>query len=451
MASDSPLILSAYSGAFAHQQDIDGLVSATVNPLRNKVGTTVFELPSDHPTNEWLQKDDARVVATYLGRQEMSGPCRLAATELQKDGTTTYTVEDDVRIWQNTLGWVRPVASGSSQGQAAAQSLSDDAQAVSTVAHPAGTDAGYGAYVFDAQASGAASLTAEAAIKELTFRNIVQRVGRPATVMPDLGRGGNALSAGKLPVVRNVDLLSALQDLLNWSGLTLTARQGANGFLLDVRAGAVYPNKLTLDSGIITDGTGQRAKPNATRILVGGPGDDTARAYTTVVDAAAEAKYADVIEVLKDASSVNLTWASSVSAAYQVAKYYALQTNAAADIAAFQAAMLATGQEGLTDGAAKSGLSMTLAETDTFHYGGDPAKGGVLLGDVIPVQVTPAIGSAPALILTGTVSGATITLDDQGGVKAQTQVGDRTDDPDQQLADAIAGLQTALRRAAARK
>lgn len=49
------------------------------------------------------------------------------------------------------------------------------------------------------------------------------------------------------------------------------------------------------------------------------------------------------------------------------------------------------------------------------------------------------------------MSGATITLDDQGGVKATTQVGDRTDDPDKQLTDAIQALQTALRRNAARK
>lgn len=445
--------MDVWSKGFLHQRQLDVLSSATVSPLRNKVGTATFAVPSDHPANASLQADGARVTCTYLGVQEFSGPVRKLAPELQVNGTTTYTAEDDVRIVQNTLGWVRPVASGSSQGQVQAQSLSDDGQAVSTVAHTAGTDAGYGAYVFDSTTT-----AAESAIKELVFRNLVQRIGRPVSVLNDQARGGNAFAAGKLPVVRMVPLLDVLQDLLEWSGLTLLVRQSTTagvGFTLDVRPSRVFGPKLTLDSGIITDGIGQVAKPTATRAVVGGPGDDTARAWYSVVDAAAEAQHGDVIEVLKDASGVSPKWDSSITAAYQVAKYFHLQpANGTAAINAFLAALAAAGQEALTDGAARSGLSMTLAEAGVFRYGG---ANGIRLGDTLQVQASagqPASGTTPAMapvLLTGKVSGATITLDESGGVKAVPQVGERTDDPDAQLAQAIAGLQTALRRSAARK
>lgn len=451
MASTPLLRLDAFDKTFRWQQQIDGLQSATVEPKLNSLGTATFEVASDDPVNGWLQQKGARVQCTYRGKREVGGPVRLKTLGLLGGDTNTYVVEDDWRILVNALAWIVPVAGGYSSGHLDAQSLSDVAQAVVTQAPTAGTDNGYGAYVFDA-----ATRTAETAIKELVRKNLVQRLGRPVTIAADQARGGDAFTAGKLPVLRFDTIADGIAALLAWSGLALQVTQiDGQGFGLDVYQPTPFPQVLTRDSGNIVSGTGTLTPPSATRIVVGGPGDDTARAFLGVADLTREADYNDVIEVLKDASGVNLNWPSSLATTYQVAKYYALRSEVAAtDAAAFLAAMTAAGNEGLSDGQPTSGLSMELAETDSFHYGGTD---GVQLGAPITAEASAATYDpsgallSAAVRLTSPVTGATITLDHDKGVQCTTIVGQKADDPDQDLADAIASVQRALRRQAARK
>ena len=453
------LRLDVYSKAFVHQREIGALRAANLGLLTNAVSSGTFELDADDPVNAYLQTPGARVTCTYRGKQEMSGPVRKQGLGLLPTDRAVYTVEDDWRVFGNTLSWVVPSPAYTSQGKLDAQALTDDAQAISTVAHDPGTNAGYGAFVFTTGTGG--SLTSEAAIKQLVRANLVTRLGAawqaargtagvPWTVYADQGRGGDAGVAGKLPVPRFGTMADDLGPLLTWSGLRLRAFQDGAGISVEVDAPTTWTQLVTLDSGILTDGSGSIAGPNATRIAVGGPGDVTARDWHEVLDTTGlESLWGDVIEVLKDASSAPITWPTTVSSALQVAKYYRLRTEVdAASKATYLAALNQAGADGLTDGLPKSGIGVTLAETPTFHFGGTD---GVALGTNIPIQLAAASRGATAPIIVAKATGATITLDEQTGITCTTTVGDRTDDPDLELATALAAVQTALRRRASRK
>jgi hypothetical protein len=455
----------AFDQAFRRKRDVAGMRACDFGLALNATSSGTFELDADDDVNAYLQAPGARVTVSYRGKQEISGPVRKQGLGLLPTDRAVYTVEDDFRVFGNTAAWVVPVAAYSSQGKLDAQSLSDDAQAISTVAHPAGTNAGYGAFVFTVGAGG--SLSAEAAIKQLVTANLVQRLGPawkaargtpgiPWSVSPNLDRGGDAGAAGKLPAPRFESLADNLAALLTWSGLRLVAYQdatpGTAQIVVDVVKPTTWTQTITLDSGILVDGSGSIAGPNATRVAVGGPGDVTARDWHEVLDGTGlEALWGDVIEVVKDASSAQITWPdpSVLAAQYQVPKFFRLRPEIdSATKATYLAALNTAGAEALTEGLPKSGIGVTLAETKSFHFGGDK---GVTLGQNLPVQLAAAIPGQPAPVILAKVTGATIKFDEETGTVATTTVGERTDDPDLELSAALAAVQTALRRRASRK
>lgn len=439
------------------------LTGADLTPTYNKTGTGSFSINSGDRLNAACTTPGARAVVTFRDSQTMSGPIRQQGLGVKPADVSTYSLEDDWRVFDNTAAYVVPVAAYFSQGLLDAQSLSDDAQAISTVAHAAGVNAGYGAYVW----ANATTISAETAIKKLIGDNLVTRLGAawqaarglsyvPFALAGDQGRGGLPGPAGMLPVLRMDPIGSGVAALLTWSGLRLRAWQDSAARLVRIETDlpAVSTRALTFDSGILADGSGSAQGPALTRAIVGGPGDGTARAWHSKIDGTGlEALWGDVIEGVVDAGSVATPWASSVATANQVEKYFALQTgNAASDIAAFSAALDAAGVQALADGVPKSGLGVTLAETASFHFGGSD---GVQLGDVLTVQLASGtrVGSTrvPPVKIAAPVTSAHITLDDENGVQSTPIVGERTDDPDVQLAQAIAAVQTALRRRASRK
>jgi hypothetical protein len=459
--ANDDLQIVAFDRAFRRKRDVAACRAASFSLALNATSSGTFELDSDDPVNAYLQAPGARVTVAYRGKQELSGPVRKQSLGLLPTDRAVYTVEDDFRVFGNTLAWVVPFARYYSQGKLDAQSLTDDAQSISTVAHDPGTNVGYGAFVFDV-AAGTGSLSSEAAIKQIVTANLVTRLGAawqnargtaavPWSIATNLDRGGDAGVAGKLPVPRFETLADNLGALLTWSGLRLRAYQDpANPqIIVDVEAPNTWTQTVTLDSGILTDGSGSISGPNATRIAVGGPGDVTARDWHEVVDGTGlEALWGDVIEVVKDAGSAPMTWPTTISNALQVAKYYRLRTEVDATLKAnYLAALNQAGADGLTDGLPKSGIGVTLAETDSFHFGGND---GVSLGTNIPVQLAAAAQGLAAPIIVAKVTGAEITLSDSTGVSATTTVGERTDDPDLELARALAAVQTALRRRASR-
>lgn len=469
MPSRSDIEIIAVDKFLVRQKPVANLVKASIKPKLNPTnsnggaGTTSITVPVDDKINALLTTPGCRLQVRYRGREEMSGLIRRTEPVFTPEGDPVYTIDSDEQVLLETNVVVVPQAvtypSGtSSSGQLHPTSLTDDAQAVSTVAHTAGTDAGYGAYVFDA-----ATRTAETAIKELITKNLLTRLGpawvaargglaNPWTVLADQGRGGDAYTAGKLPVLRMGPIADGIAALLQWSGLRMRVVQlgKARTITIETIAPRTFPQTLTYASGVVQGGTPSTNAPSLTRALILGPGDDTARDYSSAADTAREALWGLVAEGTRDASSAPITWPSTLATAYQVAKYYLLRSEVAdADKALYSQALAQAGIDALADGAAKSGLGLNLAETGTFHYGGAAAEGRVDLGDTVRVQAYGDPKTAP--IFSGQVTSADIELDDAGRVTATPAVGERTDDPDTQLQLAILELDASFRRFLSRK
>ncbi|TFD54211.1 hypothetical protein E3T43_12805 [Cryobacterium sp. Hh7] len=283
------------------------------------------------------------------------------------------------------------------------------------------------------QWGGPAITTAETAIKHLIGVNFT-RLGRPVTIGADQGRGGNAVAAGMLPQVRFGSLDMNLQALIEWSGLRVTLRQDPTlpTIHVEVSVPTVWPQKLTVESGIVIDGTWSTDDPEATRIIVGGPGQETERAFWGVNDTTGlEAEYGDIIEVFRDATGATLTWPEVIPDAQQIADRYLLRPEvSAADKTIFTNYLNAAGAKSLGEGGLMSGVSLELSETEVFHFGG---ADGIQLGDTITV-------TSQGLTFTDRITEATLSWDATDGLVVTPRVGQKTDDPDRQMAEAVAAL-----------
>ena len=430
----SPFEIQLYNKAFKRLGVLGAPVRLGFTPFFNTVGLGEIEVAVDDPNLAHMMPEGARVRVLYKGDLLMSGPVRSPTGNLAATGTVTFEFEDDYRLMRNTLALVMPTSSVRSGGLLAPLSLTDHAQAWTDAAVGAGLAAGSGYYRFPSTVS-----TAEAAIKDLITKNMVTRLGRPVIVAADQGRGGDARTAGMLPDVRMLPLDEAVASLLEWSGLGLKFEHDgvSAGITAEVWQPNTWPMELTVAGGTVTDGTWARQDPEATRIVVGGPGEDVSRAFWDVRDSTGlEAKHNDIIEVFRDATGASLTWPDALSDAYRVAKYYLLRSEVSTALKTeFTAYLNAAGRKGLADGAPKSGLSLTLSETEQFSFG----PGGYERGDLITVVSNGATFSER-------ITSADLAETATAGVTVTPQVGERTDDPDRVLAEAIARLGAAQRR-----
>jgi hypothetical protein len=224
-------------------------------------------------------------------------------------------------------------------------------------------------------------------------------------------------------------------DLLKWSGLGLTFSQDAANptINVDVFEPKVWQQPLTVESGIIINGSWSTNDPEATRGVVGGPGDGVDRAFWPMVTATdLESTYRDVVEVFRDATSANITWPPAITDdLLKVAKYFLLRSEvAASDKTEFQSFLNTAGAKGLEEGVPTSGLSLELSETETFHFGG---VDGIQLGDTITA-------TSRGLTFTDRITEANLSWDATDGIVVTPRVGTKTDDPDRQLAEAVAAL-----------
>jgi len=102
----------------------------------------------------------------------------------------------------------------------------------------------------------------------------------------------------------------------------------------------------------------------------------------------------------------------------------------AVDKAIFSTYLDAAGAKALAEGSPTSGLSLELSETEVFHFGGTD---GIQLGDTITA-------TSRGLSFTDRITEATLSWDATDGLTVTPRVGTKTDDPDRQLAEAIASL-----------
>ncbi|MFF0942685.1 hypothetical protein ACFYE2_00445 [Kocuria sp. CPCC 205300] len=371
---ESPFKIAVYDKHLTRRGWIGDPIAVSFTPAHNRPGQVEISIPTDHIRLPDVMAKGARIVTTYDGAETISGPVRgLSGKGPAQQGTVTVIVEDDLRLLWRVLGWAAPTRPVTQQGD-------------------------------DETAYWRATGVAETVLKNVVRANAVTRLGLPVRIATDLGRGvviPGGVSLRFHPIADRV-LTQVEQAGLGVSVVQDgSARQGT-GLVLDVYEPKVYPRALTEAGGTLVDWSWNQSPPEATRVVAGGAGEGTARAFQTAVDAAREAEFGDLIEVFRDARDAETT-----------------------------AILTARAQETLTDGAPTSGLSVTLAETGVFRYGG---AHGVRVGDT----VTARIGAGTEI--TDVLRSATISWTADNGLTVVPTVGEITDDPDQEVADAIQAL-----------
>jgi hypothetical protein len=241
---------------------------------------------------------------------------------------------------------------------------------------------------------------AETVAKGFISRN-VSRLSLPVTVAASLGRGAT-ITVG----VRMVPLADKLLPAIDVAGIGLTVQQSGSGLLVDAYAPQVYPRALTEAGGTVVGWSWSKAGPTATRTVVGGVGVGDSRMFRTTVDATREALFGDVLEVFTDGGDENVA-----------------------------AKLVAAGHLTLDEAGPKSGLSVELAESDNFRYGGL----GVHRGDQVSIEVGAGV------VITDVLREATVSWTRDAGLNVSPTVGDRSDDPDVSLAQRLSMLARGLR------
>lgn len=447
---DNPFVCNVYDKRRDWVGRIADPVSIAGSVRFNAMGGFEYRLRAKDPMIEDVMKKGARVAMQYRDEDLFSGMVRTKNGSLLPNGDVVFQVQDDWRMLVNTLALVRPGGSLTPTSLVATTEAALGQAWLEGAAGPDGTTQGQSGYFSWPDSlgpvdglTGLPTATAEAAIRYVILVNLAERLGLPVTLNPDLGRGGDVRGAGMLPAVRMAKVSEAVEPLLEWAGLGLRMlqRAGSSAIEAEVYEPTPWAAPLSVGSGIIPKGDWTLGAPNATRAIVGGPGEGADRVFAEVRDGTGlEDDYGDIIEVFRDATGANLKWPSSLAEAYQVPKYFDLRPEVpAADKVALAAYLRTAGRKGLSEGAPTTGVQAALSETPGFHFGG---ADGVHLGD--PLTIKDASGS----IFTDRVTEAKFSLT-ASGLTVEPVLGQKVDDPNLQLARAVANLATAQRRMSA--
>lgn len=421
--------ITVWDKTFAFQQFVGDPVYATVTPRWPGVGTAEVRLRATDPANEWLQKEGANITVQYKDSEVIfSGPVTSWQGSFLLGGTVTYQFDDWYTLLRETLGFVVP------SGDLQAASLTDEAQTYLApgTTHTAGAADGNGYYHWP-------STVAESAVKAVLTANFT-RLNRPVTVLPDQGRGGT-LASDDMPTVRFDDLETVCEKITTLGALRIRVwlEPGNTRLSLETYPQKTYAHALTYESGVLQDGNFSTQAPGATRVIVGGPGEDTARAFYGSTDTAAETAWGRPIETFQDSTSnADLIWPDTYTDAQKVPKYYPVNPDiSSANKTAFLKTLAVSAADALAAASAKSGIEVTLSETDAWHYGG---LDGFTVGDIVTV-------SSGGVAFTDAITEATLAWSVESFTVTPV-VGPRTDDPDVLLLQAVRLLGRRLRTTA---
>lgn len=346
-----------------------------VTVRHNLVSTLRMSVALDHKAVSELMADGARLVVKFKGEHLISGP--VTAEEIESNGVSglyTVTVEDDFRVLREILGWPVPDASIGSQGARE-----------------------YYTYLGNA----------EYCLKTAVTHNGVNRLAVPGlTVAANLNRG--ATIPGGVPV-RMHPLMDQFFPAVEDAGLGVTVRQTGSNLVLDVYQPQTFPRTLSVKGRTLKQVTMTRARPTASRVVVGGPGEGTARMFRSVTDTARETQYgmrAETFQDARDAKDDAETGATAVGT------------------------MDARAQETLTEQGPKNGVSITLAGSGIFQYG----PGGFHVGDRVPVRV------ADGIVITEVIRECTLKWVSSGYASTEPAIGELTNQPERVTAQRIAAL-----------
>lgn len=376
MADDArpgPFDLTLYDRAFVKYGTVGAAQALSFTPRHNQQPTGQIVVSTTHPRLADLLKKGCRYVLNYQGAFMSSGRVTSwVASGTSRTALYTFQLEDDWALFKDTLGWPDPASPVSDQ----------TASEYDTRTGPA-----------------------ESVLKGIVAANLGHLVnGADITVAPDLGRGSTITVQNRFHPITDRTM-----PLVDGAGIGTTVRQEGAGLVVDCYGVITYPRALTEEAGVVREWSGSSADAKATRVVVGGQGEGTARVFRLRVNADAEADCGYTVEQLRDATDVT--------------------TDTELD---------QRGDDFLVENGPTSGLSVKLSETAAFRY--DPTGvNGIRVGDLVTLQV----GATP--VVTDVLREVTVSWSVDQGLTVTPQVGERSNDPTQTLARAVRTLARGLR------
>jgi hypothetical protein len=359
--------IAVYDKNRVFQCQIGSPVSLEATVRHNLVSTLKMSVSLDHERLPELMADGARLKVSFKGEHLISGP--VTTDELVTDGVSglyTVTVEDDFRVLREILGWPVPTAAITAQNTAEYRTYTGNAETI---------------------------------IKSAVSENGVTRMAVPGlTVAANLNRG--ATVPGGVPF-RMHPLADKLFPAIEDAGLGVTVQQNGTSLVLDVYAPQTFPRTLSVKGRTLQQATMTRTRPTASRAVIGGQGEGTARNFRQLTDTARETLYGMKAETFADARDDNTA-----------------------------AVMDARGQEVLTETGPKNGVSLTLAGTGIFQYG----PGGFHVGDRVPVDIGNGV------VITEVIRECTLKWVSPTYASVEPVVGEITNQPERITAKRIAQL-----------
>lgn len=359
--------ISVYDKNRVFQCQIGTPAALEVTVRHNLVSTLTMTVPLAHDRVSKLMADGARLRVLFKGQHLISGP--ITADSLDTDGVKglyTVTVEDDFRVLRKILGWPVPGAAISAQGSAEYRTYTGPAETI---------------------------------VKTAVAENGVTRLSVPGlTVATNLARG--ATIPGGVPL-RMHPLMDQLFPAVEDAGIGVTVQQSGANLVLDVYEPVTHPRSLSVKGRTLKQVNMTRTRPDASRVVIGGQGDGTARKFLALTDAARETQYGMREETFRDARDDNT-----------------------------DAVMYARGQETLDELGPKNGVSLTLAGSGIFQYG----PGGFRVGDRVPVKVTDDI------TITEVIRECTLKWKSKDYAELAPSIGEISNQPERVTAQRIASL-----------
>lgn len=246
------------------------------------------------------------------------------------------------------------------------------------------------------------------------------RLGVPHVVETSSGRGATITVSARWQPLSDV-----LYPAITLAGIGIRVRwdQANARYLITAYVPTVWPRKLNPSSGVVDDWSWSRSYPGATRVVVLGPREGTARLVRTRVDTVLEAALGTVREMVVDASDID-----DVDAAATPPR----------TLAQVEADMDGRGDENLAEAARTAGLQVTLAEIPEFGFG---LPGGLSVGDVLETQLVPG---RPVLFVP--VSEVHLAWGVDTGFTVQPVAGEWVDSPMRTLARRVSELAASQRK-----
>jgi hypothetical protein len=363
MASEIPFEMTMYNKSFASQGWVGDPLRVEASIRHNQLSTLDFDMRSNSTKIAKLMEVGTRMVVKFEGQQIISGPVRSRGGSSEDGGKMSFRVEDDFRLLFRVLGW--PVPAGT----------------IST------STPGTLASEYNTR-SGPAENVAKGFIRD----NAVTRLGLPVTVEADGSRGSSITVA-----MRFHPLYDRLFPAFDNAGVGLRVAQSGSGLLVSVYVPTIHSQVLSAASGAVLDWDWVNKSPEATRVIVGGQGEGTARQFIRQTNATRESDWGDVIEVFRDARD------SGSGSVY-----------------------IERANETFQETAEMSGLKLTLAETPAFQF-----NQSFHIGDQIPFQI------GPGLVVTDTLREVKMLWTSENGFGVTPVVGEITDNPDIAFARAL--------------